>query len=226
MFSVILGVAALAACAPAQPSVSAPTATAPTRATVTPAATTPRLVYEADWSHGLAGWAATPGWSASGGILQSDMGSDREITSPFRPTTPNYAVEFRLQLIGVSQSAPTEYALSADSAAGVDGYIALFDHVALHQCMFACHPHEAIYIDPMVDQDVGIGTIQIHDFEPRTHSLTYRVEVRGPLATLLIDGHVASRARATKTPQLSTGPLHFYCTGVELRLSDFKVYSL
>ncbi len=126
----------------------------------------------------------------------------------------------------MSPTAATEYALSADSSAGEDGYIALFDHVMLHQCMFACHPHEAIYIDPMVDQDVGTGTIQIHDFEPGTRLLTYRIEVRGPQATLLIDGHIASSARGDKTLRLSAGALHFYCTGVELRMSEFKVYSL
>lgn len=158
--------------------------------------------------------------------MQSDTGGDREVTSPFYPTTPDYAVEFRLQLIGVSSNAATEYALSADSSTGEDGYIALFDHVMLHQCMFACHPHEAIYIDPMMDQDVGTGTIQIHDFEPGTRRLTYRIEVRGPQATLLIDGHIASSARSDKTLRLSAGALHFYCTGVGLRFSDFKVYSL
>jgi hypothetical protein len=78
----------------------------------------------------------------------------------------------------------------------------------------------------MVDQDVGTGTVQIHDFEPETHVLTYRVEVRGPLATLLVDGHVSSHARTSRTPQLSAGAIHFYCTGVALRLSDFKVYAL
>lgn len=230
VLSILLGISALAllaSCAPGQSRVKAPTAPAQASATIIPSATvTTRLVYQADWSHGLAGWTATPGWFVSGGALQSDTGSDREITSPFYPTTPDYAVEFRLRLISVSPTAATEYALNADSSSGADGYIALFDHVMLHQCMFACHPHEAIYIDPMVDQDVGTGTIQIHDFEPGTRWLTYRVEVRGPQATLLINGHIASSARGDKTLRLSAGALHFYCTGVELRMSDFKVYAL
>ncbi len=227
LFSIILGIAALAACTPAQPSVKAPTATAPAAATATPSATAvPRLLYQADWSHGLTGWKATPGWSISGGSLVSDMGSDRQITSPYRPTTSNYAVEFSLQVINVMPNVGTEYQLSADSTASADGYYALFDHVMLQQCMFACHPHLAVYIDPLVDQDVGTGTVQIHDFEPETHLHTYRIEVRGPLATLLYDGHVASHARTSRTQLLSTGAIHFYCTGVALRLSDFKVYAL
>jgi hypothetical protein len=219
MLSLLLGVSVLAACAPSQPTIKAPTATAQP----TPAS---RLVYQADWSHGLSDWMATPGWTVSGGVLVSDTGSDRQITSPFRPTTPDYAVEFRVQLIGVAQNVGTDFRLSADSTTSADGYMALFDHIMLHQCMFACHPHEAVYIDPMVDQDVGTGTVQIHDFEPETHLLTYRLEVRGPLATLLIDGHVASHASTTRTLRLSAGAIHFYCTGVALRLSDFKVYAL
>ena len=92
MLSLLLGVSALAACAPSQSVVKTPTATAQP----TPAS---RLVYQADWSHGLSDWMATPGWTVSGGVLVSDTGSDRQITSPFRPTTPDYAVEFRVQLI-------------------------------------------------------------------------------------------------------------------------------
>src|SRR5689334_13504555 len=103
MLSLLLGVSALAACAPSQPTIKTATATA--TANPTPA---PRLVYQADWSHGLSGWMATPGWTVSDGVLVSDTGADRQITSPFRPTTPNYAVEFHLQLISVAQNVGTE----------------------------------------------------------------------------------------------------------------------
>src|SRR6059058_4238066 len=69
ILALLLGLAGLASCAPAQPTVTAPPAT------VTPSATAiPRLVYQADWSHGLAGWSATPGWSVSGGTLETDTG--------------------------------------------------------------------------------------------------------------------------------------------------------
>jgi hypothetical protein len=188
----------------------------------------PQLVYQADWSHGLAGWKATPGWSVSGGVLQSDMASDREITSPFQPTTPNYAVELRLQIMNALQSGPTQYELSADPTASIDGYIALFEHIVFSQGrLFPDHPHVVVYINPMIDQqDTGVNTFQIHDFELGTLARTYRVEVRGSGVTLLIDGRVVSRALSAKAPQLSAGALHFSTTGVALRLSDFKVYSL
>lgn len=222
----LLVVAALAGCAPLQPIVKTPTATATPNATATPRAA-PRLVFQADWAHGLSGWEATPGWTISGGVLRSDMGPDRQITSPYRPTTPNYAVEFKLQLVSVSESlsTPRQYSLSAESAPGTDGYIALVNNVMLHQCMFACHPQESIYIDPMTNQEAST-MLQVHDFEPGSHLLTYRVEVRGPDATLLIEGHQYSFARSAKTSQLATGPIRFYCTGVALQLSDFKIYAL
>lgn len=229
IFSILLGISVLDSCTPSQPTLQAPTATAqPTAAATFTAQPTPapRLVYQADWSHGLAGWMATPGWTDSGGGLVSDTGADRQITSPFHPATPKYAVEFRLQLISVAQNSGVQYELSADATPHADGYFALFDHVMLQSCMSGCHPHQAIYIDPMVDQDVGTGTVQIHDFDPGVRWRTYRVEVRGPLATLLIDGRVASHARTSRTLQLSTGTIHFYCTGVALQLSDFKVYAL
>lgn len=221
--AILLGVAALAACAPGQPSVRVSAATA----TVVPSPTAtsaPRLVYQADWSHGLSGWNATPGWSVSGGVVQSDMGSDRELTSPFRPATPDYAVEFNLQIVQASQYPPTQYEFSTDPTTSVDGYIALFDNVRTGYYMFANHPHLMIYINPMMDQDPT--TFKPHDIEPGTHLWTYRVEVRGPEATLLINGHIANWARSTRSSQLSVGPFHISCTGVQLRLSDFKEYAL
>ena len=227
ILSILLGVVALASCAPGQPTGKAPTATPQATATavVTPSATAvPRLVYQADWSHGLDGWTATPGWSVAGGALQSDMGRDREITSPFRPPTPDYAIELNLQIISVSQFPPTQYDLTTDPAASADGYVALFDDITLNNNGFFSHPHLQIYINPMVDQD--LTKYHPHDFEPRTLLWTYRVEVRGPEAILLLNGHVANWARSIKTATLSTEPLHFSCSGVELRLSDFKVYAL
>lgn len=160
--------------------------------------------------------------------MQSDMGVERVITSPFQPATPDYTVEIRFQIISVSQYPPTQLDLSADAAAGGganrDGFIFLMDSVAITYVMFAQHPHVEVYIDPMVDMD--LSTYQPHDFEPGSHWHTYRVEVHGPWAMLSIDGHFMSSALSAKTPQLSTGPLHFSCSGVALRVSDFKVYAL
>ena len=231
ILAIVLGVFALASCAPGQPSVKAPTATPATSATVAPSPSptaVPRLIYQADWSHGLDGWSVTPGWSVSGGALQSNTGTEREITSPFHPATTNYAVEVQFQIISVSQRPPTRLDLSADATSGADGnrdgFIFLMDSVAITYVMFAQHPHVEVYIDPMVDMD--LSTYQPHDFEPGSHWHTYRVEVRGPWALLSIDGHFMSSALSTKTPQLSMGPLHFSCSGVALRLSDFKVYAL
>jgi hypothetical protein len=90
--------------------------------------------------------------------------------------------------------------------------------------LFPSHPHEVIYIDPMLDQEPD--PYDIHDYEPTNHDLTYRVEVHGSRVTLLINGHFASWASSTKTSQLAKGPLHFYCTGVQLRMSNLKVYAL
>jgi hypothetical protein len=225
LLSMLLGIAALAACAPSTPARIAPTATAQATATATAA---PRLVYQADWSRGLAGWAPTSGWTVSDGVLRSDTGNDRQITLPFRPETPNYAVEFRLRIVSLVPSAGTQYALRADPTAGLDGFVALVEHVTVPGTrLFPDHPHEMIYIDPMADQeDYGAHTLQIHDYEPGTIWRTYRVEIRGPLATLLIDGRISSWARSTKAPQLSAGAIHFFCTGIELQMSDLKVYSL
>lgn len=226
-YLLILALIALASCATSHAKVRGPTATTAASATATPSATpAPQLVYQADWSHGLAGWQATQGWTVSGGALQTDTGSDRQFTIPFQPATPDYAVEVTLQVISVSKSDtdPKQFDLSADSTSNADGFVALFDHITLNYTLFPSHPHEVIYIDPMLDTEPN--PFDIHDYEPKSHALTYRIEVRGPFARLFINDRLASWAQSAKTQTLTAGPLHFYCTGVQLRLSDLKVYTL
>lgn len=223
----VVAVCGLAACAPSRASVKATTATAQPSATATPAViAAPRLVYQADWSHGLGGWSATSGWTVSAGALQSDTGSDLQLTIPFQPTAPDYAIEFTAQVISVSPSAtdPKQFDLSVGPAGGADGFVALFDHITLTHALFPSHPHEVIYIDPMEDSDPN--PYDIHDYEPQARALTYRVEVRGAFARLLINDRLASWAQSNRTQTLAAGPLRFDCTGVQLRLSDLKVYSL
>src|SRR5438876_291028 len=76
---------------PPQASVAAAKHLSPT-ATPLPAGT---VLYQANWSHGLAGWQGTHGWKMVQGQLESNSSGSATFTIPYRPTVSAYAVEVR-----------------------------------------------------------------------------------------------------------------------------------
>ena len=110
---------ALAACGSSGASAT-PTATpAPSPTAATPTAPpAPRVLFQADWTHGLAGWQATTGWSVSDGALVSDTGMDRAFTIPYRPAGPEYTIEFQLQITSVPVDGDGKFFLTAPATTG------------------------------------------------------------------------------------------------------------
>ncbi len=57
------------------------------------------VLYQADWSRGLAGWQGTQGWKVVQGQLETDSSGSATFTIPYRPPVSDYAVEIRLQIV-------------------------------------------------------------------------------------------------------------------------------
>jgi hypothetical protein len=209
----------LAACG--GPSGAAPTPTTTPQPTAA-ATATPAVLYQADWSRGLAGWNATPGWSIMDGALQSDTGDNRSVTIPYQPAASNYAVEFQLQIVTIPQTGGY-FVLSADQAPGRAGYFAGVHSLRAGAQQYADHPNISIYTDPLDDEDPNAASLAVHDYEPGSASRTYRVAVTGSAAVFTVDGHTWSTAVSTQTPQLSSGPLHLTCSGVAIRISAVRI---
>jgi hypothetical protein len=188
----------------------------------TPAIPAGTVLYQADWSHGFGGWQVTSGWKATNGYLQSDGSNNISITAPYRPTVQNYAVEIRLQVVSVVQIGGF-FILSADPMPGRDGYDATVDSLLTPGLTSgSLAPKLSLAIDPLSSTD----DFQIHDYQAGSDWRTYRVEVRGPVATLLIDGARNSQALSDKTSYLSNGPIRLKCGLVILRVSDFRIIAL
>ncbi|HEX6122193.1 MAG TPA: hypothetical protein VFY89_03480 [Ktedonobacterales bacterium] len=218
---------ALAACgssgATATPSVTP--AASPTVASTPTATPTPRVLFQADWAHGLAGWQATSGWSVSQGVLISDGGLNRDFTIPFRPAGPDYTIELQLRVISVPQDGKGEFLLHAPATPGRDGFIAGGYHLLTHTVStFADHPQFGITIDPP-SSNASPSLAPFIDYEHGFIQHTYRIEVRGAHATFLSDNHIIVTTRSNSTPTLSTGPFQFTCKGVVLRLSALRILS-
>ncbi|HEX9057998.1 MAG TPA: hypothetical protein VF818_10750 [Ktedonobacterales bacterium] len=214
---------ALAACSAPSSAVGTPTP----QQTATPTATaTPTLVYQADWSGGLTGWQASAGWSIVNGALQSDAGDNRSITIPYQPQVPDYAVAVDLQILNIPKGGG-QYLLTSAPTPGKDGYKAgVYGLLLPGTSTYADHANISIYIDPLESEDPSLLAKAIHDFEPKSDSRTYRVDVRGSAVVFSVDGHTFSSAVSTQTHTLSSGPLRILCSSVEIRVSAIRVWAL
>jgi hypothetical protein len=202
---------------------STPTVTTPV-ASPTPMGT-PTVLFQADWSHGLAGWSATPGLSVTNGVLVSDAGLDRAFTIPYRPAGPDYSLEFQLQIVSVPVDGAGEIFIQAPATSGQDGFIAGGYHLLTNTIHTEHnHPLFGITIDPPGDNQ-STSLVPFRDYEHNFSQHTYRVEVRGPAATFIIDGHAWIATHSNSTATLSTGPFQFTCGGVALRLSALRILS-
>lgn len=190
------------------------------------ATSTPRLLYQADWSKSLSAWQATAGWSIQNGALQSDTGQDRTVTIPYQPETSNYAIDYTMQIVKPLEGGECDIAAAPTPAK--DGYeVRLYDMLALGNSEFALHPQFGVSIDPLGDQDTSIGITPWVDFELGGRVTTYRIEVRGALATVLVNGRrISPAAQSVKTSTLSNGPLTFTCSLASARFSSVTVSSL
>jgi len=185
------------------------------------------VLYQADWSHGLAGWQGTQGWKVVQGQLETDSSDSATLTIPYIPPVSDYAIEIRLQIVQVlSQNGGSSFAIFAKKAPGKDGYEAGVNTIlgtAPHP--MAAHPASLISLDP--SDDVAPGSGLPVAYYPRSGWHIYRVEVRGNEVRLLVDGtQVGNSARSEQAKALSNGPLGLSSELLELRVSSVRVLTV
>ncbi len=88
---------------------------------------------------------------------------------------------------------------------------------------FGEHPQSQVFLDPSNDYPGG-GIPQ--DYEPGSGWHTYRVEVKGNVASLLDDGVQIGSASSQQTDVLSNGPIGFSSELVILRVSNLRILTL
>jgi hypothetical protein len=186
------------------------------------------VLFQSDWTHGLADWQPTKGWTQVNGVLQSSTSQDLSLTIPYQPHVSTYAVEFRVLVVNVLKGGGY-FALAVSPSAGRDGYRAAVDDLLPFDThRFALHPQINVAISPATPPERATGqlTNQVLDYEHDWIWRTYRVEVVGNYATIWVDGHRMSYTWSANTKTLSTGPLQFECGLVEIRVSGFRVIAL
>jgi hypothetical protein len=183
------------------------------------------VLYQADWSHGLARLPGAHGWKIVQGQLESGVSGSATFTIPYQLSVTDYAVEVRIQMVRSVPPHGGNYEIVAPKLAGKDGYQAgVFDLKAPGPHSFGQHPQSSVYLDPPGDAAHGSGIPQ--DYEPGSGWHTYRVEVRGDEVSLLDNGTLIGSTSSQQTSTLSNGPIEFNCTLVVLRVSDLRILTL
>ncbi len=199
-----------------------PTSSVLPTATALPAGT---VLYQANWSHGLASLQGTHGWKVVQGQLETYASDPANLAIPYRPTVINYAIEIRLQVVRLFQKNGGYFTIGATKEAGKDGYQAGVNGLEGSESRpNGAHPQAQVLIDPY--SSMAIGSAYPVDYEPGSQWHTFRVEVQGNEAILLVDGVQIGRASSEKTDVLSNGPLSLSSSLLDLRVSSLRIISL
>jgi hypothetical protein len=183
------------------------------------------ILYKADWSHGLARWQGMQGWKVAQGQLESASSGSAAFTIPYRPTVSDYAVEVRIQIVRLVRQQGGYFSIFAPKATGKDGYQAGVSGLeGSGPRPNGAHPQSQVFLNPSDDTAPGSGIPK--DYEPGSGWHTYRVEVQGNEASLLVDGVQIGSASSQQTEFLSNGPIGFSSELVILRVSNLRILAL
>lgn len=194
----------------------------PTRAAVAPTPTRSvpvgTVLYQSDWSRGLAAWGNLPGWIVAQGMVQSDINDD-VLTLPYRSAVPDYALEVRFRVVSVPDYGGY-FEVRADHTPSKDGYNAGILNLLGSEM---ATPQAQVSVDPTGDMDTRMIA---SDYEPGSGWHTYRIEVRGPRVSFFIDGVRKSFATSKITKVLSNGPFRMASLGAIINVSSARVMTL
>ncbi len=117
------------------------------------------------------------------------------------------------------------FTISAPKEAGKDGYQAGVNGLEGSTSRpNGAHPQAQVYIDPI--SSMAIGSAYPIDYEPGSQWHTFRIEVQGNEAILLVDGVQIGRASSEKTAVLSNGPIRLSSALLDLRVSSLHIITL
>lgn len=205
---------------------SVPTALpTPTATPTQPGVPSGTILFQSNWSHGLAPWSASPGWKIVNGMPQSDLSQNNTLTPPYHLTTLSYAIEFRFQILKVPYSGGF-FVVKASRTQDKDGYTAgVLGLLGPAPHSEFANPQIQIYLDPLEALE-NPNSARPSDYEPGTFWHTFRVEVQGPVASFFADGFRKGTAASTQTDLLSNGPLRLISAGAIVRVAYVRIIAL
>lgn len=189
-----------------------------------------KVLCQANWSKGMNGWIGSSEWKVLDGKLLSDgsntgpginvapSGSD-SITSPCQPSTPNYAVEAKMQIL----DSPNDCYLAIrgrvqPASSGYSGYFVGFDSYFGDATIIPFSPSDGFSsINGFLPSKSSI-------YNPGVSEHVYRVEFRDNQITLKIDNNVVLQVIDNR--YLNTGQVGLENGGCQISVSSFQVVAL
>lgn len=191
--------------------------------TASPSVAAGTVLFEANWSRGLANWRGSPGWSIVGGQLHVNSVAETTLTIPYVPAVSAYTIEIQAQVIRVLKPIANEFVLSVDQTPQTDGFVAGFTTLNSYQPKEQPDPNFYTgYIQIMPDNLPPSLQILQRDYVPGTTWHTYGVEVQGNEADLSLDGHVTMRSMSSEDA-FSRGPFVLKSAGLLLRVRSLRI---
>ncbi len=195
----------------ATPSPTAPATATPTQApTPTPVPVPGTVLYQADWSSGMAGWSGSNNWKTVSGMLVNDGTNITPIVAPFRAPTANYAVEAEIQI-----PLPEPYY-------GGCGIFVRRERQGSYGA--GVYQGNAVMATISVDGSVNTSLERGRAFSHGRAWHTYRLEARGNSIQLFIDG--ALWFEVTDNTYLSGVQVGAWSYGYQMNIRSFKVVAL
>jgi hypothetical protein len=209
---------------------SGPTAkvtTPPPLPTITPTPP-PQVLFQSDWSQGLAGWNASPGWSVVNGALvtSTDAFKTLTLTIPYQPAVADYEIEVDMQLVNVPRDGGffLVHALPKPDASGFFAGVTTLRKPGVRPN--GDHPTNRVYIDPLGAEDPRSQAEGQRDYEPGPDVRHYLFIVQGPAAQQWVDGQFWTAAQTIETEHLSNNPIRIECTGAVFRITSIRILTV
>ena len=194
-----------------------------------PPLTSSNIVCQADWSNGLNGWTGSSQWKVLNGKLLSDgmntgpgfnvapSGSDSIMSPSCQPSTTNYAVEAKMQIL----DSPNTCYLAIRGrvqpvGSGYGGYFVGFDSYFGDATIIPFFPSPS-------PRD-GFWPTKSRIYNPGLTEHLYRAEFQDNRVTLKIDNQVV--LQATDNRFLTTGEVGLENGGCQISVSSFEVITL
>ncbi|MGH8908337.1 MAG: family 16 glycoside hydrolase [Egibacteraceae bacterium] len=168
----------------------------------------PNLVYEADWSSGIGGWAGGTGWKTLNGALLNDGTGDffGPLFADFDSgSLADLAVEAEIR---VTRGSGTSFGIEVRVDGNGGGYAA-----GLYKARTFVW-----YLDG------GNPISEGEAFDPGGDWHTYRVEAKDNVVTLLVDGAVLAEVADNK--YLEGGQVSLWSNDYQLEVRSFKVFAI
>jgi hypothetical protein len=176
------------------------------------------VLFQADWSSGLAGWRSVGGWKTTSVMLLHDGSEDGAVLRPpYNPADQainDYAVEAEMQMINQWCNALGQCgcgAFGVTARGQINGGINTW-------CISSSRAGVSIGEDRVRNRTDGPV------FDPSTAWHTYRLEVRGNRAVFLVDGRIVDELQDNRF--LSGGYAGLYCHRYQLNVRSFKITKL